>query len=466
MKSANHGPRFTPPGGRHSLAHFIERLCLSEALSLPLDAVTRHIAVVGHKDVGAHAAAVLVEEMVSDGVPVVVLDTKGTWRGLERAADGTRPGLPIHAMGGPGGESAVNRGVGGSVADYATTLARPLVVDLGGMLREDAAQFARDFVGRLGMLRPRAMHLVLDDAQILASDLDGLGRAGLFEMDGSDGAGHVGTTWISDRSTRLDRRAVARADVLVAGRTAERPEQDVVWSWVEARADRRTATRVVESLASMADGEVWVCSPEWLGSCQRLTLRPRATCAGWTDRGWGRPPQTEASANHLRRLQARVGEGQAQAAPEVAKPFPAAREASTLDALSCAVALRADRLGVESLVAPRPRRAAPAEAGEREPRRGRPVARLVLARSEKAALERFAARGGGQAAVAQRARIILACAAGRLNGEVARELGITNQMVGRWRRRFVERRLDGLWREESVPAGGRFADRATPPGGP
>jgi transposase len=43
-----------------------------------------------------------------------------------------------------------------------------------------------------------------------------------------------------------------------------------------------------------------------------------------------------------------------------------------------------------------------------------------------------------------RARIVLLCADGRLNGDVATELGTSIQMVGRWRRRFVQGRLSGL----------------------
>ncbi len=43
-----------------------------------------------------------------------------------------------------------------------------------------------------------------------------------------------------------------------------------------------------------------------------------------------------------------------------------------------------------------------------------------------------------------RARIILKCAEGRDNINVADELGVVQQTVGKWRKRFVERRLDGL----------------------
>jgi transposase len=48
-------------------------------------------------------------------------------------------------------------------------------------------------------------------------------------------------------------------------------------------------------------------------------------------------------------------------------------------------------------------------------------------------------------ALALRARIVLACAQGATNTEVSQRLGVTFQTVGKWRRRFVEKRLDGLF---------------------
>ena len=46
--------------------------------------------------------------------------------------------------------------------------------------------------------------------------------------------------------------------------------------------------------------------------------------------------------------------------------------------------------------------------------------------------------------MALRARIIIECAEGWSNGEVAEELGVTRATVGKWRRRFLEMGLDGL----------------------
>lgn len=50
-------------------------------------------------------------------------------------------------------------------------------------------------------------------------------------------------------------------------------------------------------------------------------------------------------------------------------------------------------------------------------------------------------------ALALRARIVLACASGAQNKEVATELGIVQATVGKWRRRFIERGIDGLYDE-------------------
>jgi transposase len=75
---------------------------------------------------------------------------------------------------------------------------------------------------------------------------------------------------------------------------------------------------------------------------------------------------------------------------------------------------------------------------------GRPKAELVLTELERGELERFARRPKTAQALALRSRIVLASATGATNTVVAAELGVTVQTVGKWRARFVERRLAGL----------------------
>jgi transposase len=77
-------------------------------------------------------------------------------------------------------------------------------------------------------------------------------------------------------------------------------------------------------------------------------------------------------------------------------------------------------------------------------RTGRPVAAVVLTDDERETLQRWARRAKSSQALAQRCRIVLGCATGKSNQEVASELGIWPQTVGKWRNRFVAGRLDGL----------------------
>ena len=77
-------------------------------------------------------------------------------------------------------------------------------------------------------------------------------------------------------------------------------------------------------------------------------------------------------------------------------------------------------------------------------KRGRPVPAIVLTAEEQQSLENWARRPKTAQALAGRARMVLACAQGMSNGEVAVKTDVTRQTVGRWRRRFAAKRLDGL----------------------
>ncbi|MDB5923508.1 MAG: endonuclease [Betaproteobacteria bacterium] len=76
--------------------------------------------------------------------------------------------------------------------------------------------------------------------------------------------------------------------------------------------------------------------------------------------------------------------------------------------------------------------------------RGRPLPQLTLTIEENNRLEEWARRRTTAQALALRARIVLACAQGATNTEVSERLGVTLQTVGKWRRRFIDQRLDGL----------------------
>jgi transposase len=78
-------------------------------------------------------------------------------------------------------------------------------------------------------------------------------------------------------------------------------------------------------------------------------------------------------------------------------------------------------------------------------RLGRAKSELVLTEEERAQLLRWSRRAKSSQALALRSRIVLACAGSEAtNKQVAAELRVAANTVNKWRRRFVEKRLDGV----------------------
>ena len=75
---------------------------------------------------------------------------------------------------------------------------------------------------------------------------------------------------------------------------------------------------------------------------------------------------------------------------------------------------------------------------------GRPMAVLVLSDEERSYLERQARRRRVARSLSDRCRRILRCADGLTNKAVAAELGVHEHTVGKWRRRFLAERIEGL----------------------
>lgn len=91
-------------------------------------------------------------------------------------------------------------------------------------------------------------------------------------------------------------------------------------------------------------------------------------------------------------------------------------------------------------------------------KRGRPIAPLVLSDAQRQTLLRWTRRHKSAQAPAFRARLILACAEGQSNTEVAREMRCSLPTVGKWRSRFLRGGVDGLLDEPRPGAPRRLTD--------
>ena len=88
---------------------------------------------------------------------------------------------------------------------------------------------------------------------------------------------------------------------------------------------------------------------------------------------------------------------------------------------------------------------------------GRPTAPLVLSLDERDYLERQVRRHRVARSMSERCRIILRCSDGLPSKVVAVELGVHEHTVGKWRRRFLKERIEGLL-DEARPGRPRTID--------
>ena len=89
---------------------------------------------------------------------------------------------------------------------------------------------------------------------------------------------------------------------------------------------------------------------------------------------------------------------------------------------------------------------------------GRPLSSLILGDEERETLTQWARRPTTAQALALRSRIVLACADGKSNVAIAAAFGVVKQTVGKWRARFIARRLDGLLDEPRPGAPRKISD--------
>ena len=78
---------------------------------------------------------------------------------------------------------------------------------------------------------------------------------------------------------------------------------------------------------------------------------------------------------------------------------------------------------------------------------GRAAPGIVLSEAERAELESLARAHKTGQAMARRARIVLAAAAGLENKAICVDVGAQSNKVGKWRRHFAALRMDGLYDE-------------------
>lgn len=257
-------------------------LSIAPGFDLPLQAVTETFAILAKRGSGkTSTAVVLTEELLGAGQQVIVVDPTGVWWGLRANADGGPGGLPIVIVGGDHADLPLTETSGDALARLLIAEHQSAVLDLSELSKSASRRLMTDFLETLYRVNREPLHLVIDEADLLAPqrlprDMTRL----LSAMDDvvRRGRAHgLGVTLISQRPAVLNKDVLGQAEVLIALRMTNPRDVGAIDEWIRLHAEPGQAAELRASLPSLPIGTAWVWSPGWLERLDRVQIRQRRT---------------------------------------------------------------------------------------------------------------------------------------------------------------------------------------------
>ena len=259
--------------------------------TLPLDYVTRSVAILAQKRVGkSYTAAVITEELLDSGQLPVLIDYTGAHWGLKSSADGRSPGYPIVIFGGDHADLPITELSGEIVARAIVEKRFPAIIDLTSFRKGEALRFLAPFFETLYRLNRQPLHLVCDEADAYAPQKPfGEEARTLGAMDDivrRGGIRGLGCTLITQRPAVISKNVLTQCEMLVSLRLMHPIDIKVIEEWVAVHADPAQMKIMKESLPSLEKGTAWFWSPSMGNVFERVAVRKRKTFDS------GRTPET------------------------------------------------------------------------------------------------------------------------------------------------------------------------------
>lgn len=265
----------------------IGTLMSGQKFNLPLDLVTRTLAIVAIRGWGKTiAATVIAEEFCETGMPWVAIDPVGVWWGLRCNPDGSPGGYPVVIIGGQHGDLPLEKDKGAQVADAILQENLCCVIDMKLESKTAVRHFVADFCDRLMELQPRVpRHIFLEEApELVPQKPMGEQKRSLAAVDRLIRLGRnqgYGATLISQRYATIQKDVLTQCESLIAGRMIGKTDRVASEEWIGEVASSlfstRKADKFVEGLAGLDSGHGWFLSPQWDNRFVEVQIRRRKT---------------------------------------------------------------------------------------------------------------------------------------------------------------------------------------------
>lgn len=237
----------------------------------PPEVLAQHTAILGKTGSGKTSTAKLaIEQVVAGGSRVCILDPiKSDWWGLTSSADGKKPGLPFHILGGPHGHVPLHASAGKAIGEVVATGALPLsIIDMADFEPGGQSRFFIEFAPVLMRKMRGVLYLVIEEAHLFApKERSGMGAENMA-IHWAKTLATAGRTKgirlivLTQRTQALHNAVLGSCDSMVVHRITAPADQEPVVKWLRANMDAETRAQVETSLSGIRTGSAWLCSGE------------------------------------------------------------------------------------------------------------------------------------------------------------------------------------------------------------
>lgn len=245
---------------------------------IPDQVLSQHVAILGKTRSGkTNSAKLAIEQVAAAGSRVCIIDPiKADYWGLTSSADGKKPGLPFHIIGGAHGHVPLHAGAGAAIAEVVASGALRLsIIDMEQFGPRESSPFFAAFMEAIFKKIVGVLYLVIDEAHLFAPK-EGRGDESMatywFKRMAS-GSGSKGVRLIvsTQRVQELHNTVLSNCDTVIAHRVTFPEDQKRISDWVASHASKDVLAEVKRSLPNLQRGEAWICSGE-VGIFERRQL--------------------------------------------------------------------------------------------------------------------------------------------------------------------------------------------------
>lgn len=244
-------------------------LRLATGLSLPLDAATQTLLIVGKRGSGKSSTATrFAEQLITARVPVAVLDPVDVWYGLKAGADGRDVGgLEVYVFGGRHADLPLEPTAGALMADVLVDDRINAIMVIRQFSNREKAQFVSAFADRLFQRNQDALHLICEEAhevmpqQPFKGEEEMLGRMQRLNKLGRSSG--IGMSSVTQRPASLNKNVTTQAEILIAHRLLGPQDVKAIEEWIKHHRVEALKQQVLSTLGELKTGDAWVWAPDF-----------------------------------------------------------------------------------------------------------------------------------------------------------------------------------------------------------